>query len=448
MQQNELLEIIKSGFQKWNEYKAQAQDVKIDLSGLSLACMNLQNYDFSNCILINTDFQKCHLGKANFKNVIARESNFRKAYFNESDFENADLRDSSFKATVIRNSIFKNSLINRADFSGSNLKNSIFICANIRDSLFCSTRLDNINMIKVHFERSLFREAKFLNSEMALVKLNDSRILHTDFSNCNFENSMLYDSVFDFCQFKDCNLTKTRFTEGRLNNSKIDDTIMRGVNFRNTQLSSDVFTNCDLSNSKIFGISAWRLSLINSLQENLRISDVNEPVITIDNIEVAQFIYLLINNEKLRDVINTVTSKVVLILGRFTADRVKVLNLLREELRHKNYLPILFDFEKSPNRDLTETIMTLASFSKFVIADITDPKSIPQELTQIIPHMTSLPVQPIILTGHSEYGMFEHFKKYPWVLNLLEYSDDIDLRATVLDRIISSCENKVVELRK
>jgi len=283
---------------------------------------------------------------------------------------------------------------------------------------------------------------------MSLVKLNDSQLLFTEITNCNFNNSMLYNSIIDGCKIEKCDLTGTMFTSGKINNSEINNTILRKIDFRNTQLTADTFTKCDLSNSKIFGVSAWKLSLIDTIQEDLRISDSNEPKITIDNIEVAQFIYLLINNEKLRNIISTITSKVVLILGRFTADRMRVLNLLRDELRHKNYLPVLFDFENSPNRDITETVTTLALLSKFVIADITDPKSIPQELSQIVPHMTSLPVQPIILTGHSEYGMFEHFKKYPWVLDILEYDDDDDIKKTVLDKIISSCESKLIELRK
>jgi hypothetical protein len=49
-------------------------------------------------------------------------------------------------------------------------------------------------------------------------------------------------------------------------------------------------------------------------------------------------------------------------------------------LRRSEYLPMLFDFEKPEWRDLTETVTTLARMSRFIIADITDPKSIPQEL--------------------------------------------------------------------
>ena len=35
--------------------------------------------------------------------------------------------------------------------------------------------------------------------------------------------------------------------------------------------------------------------------------------------------------------------KTVLILGRFTAERKAVLDALRDELRKRNYLPILFE---------------------------------------------------------------------------------------------------------
>ena len=37
--------------------------------------------------------------------------------------------------------------------------------------------------------------------------------------------------------------------------------------------------------------------------------------ITVDSIEVARFVYLVLHNEKIRDVIDTITSKVVLILS-------------------------------------------------------------------------------------------------------------------------------------
>lgn len=44
-------------------------------------------------------------------------------------------------------------------------------------------------------------------------------------------------------------------------------------------------------------------------QKDLIITPSDETEITVDNIEVAQFIYLLLYNEKIRDMIGTVAKK-------------------------------------------------------------------------------------------------------------------------------------------
>jgi hypothetical protein len=93
-------------------------------------------------------------------------------------------------------------------------------------------------------------------------------------------------------------------------------------------------------------VSVWNIKVNDRTeQQNLMITDWGEPVITVDNIKVAQFIYLLLNNQEIRDVIDTITSKALLILGRFTPKRKEVLDALRNALRKCDYLPLLFDFD-------------------------------------------------------------------------------------------------------
>ena len=166
-----------------------------------------------------------------------------------------------------------------------------------------------------------------------------------------------------------------------------------------------------------------------------------------DDLEVAQFIYLLLNNQKIRKVIDTVTSKVVLILGRFTPERKAVLDAIRDALRGHDYSPVLFDFDQPASRDVTETVTLLARMSRFIIADITEPRSIPQELAFVVPDLPSVPVQPLLEGSATEYGMFEHFKRFPWVLELYRYKDRDDLLASLEAKVIAPAEAKVKELR-
>ena len=71
--------------------------------------------------------------------------------------------------------------------------------------------------------------------------------------------------------------------------------------------------------------------------------------------------------------IDTITSKAVLILGRFTEERLSVLRVIRERLRSAGLIPILFDFQKPRSKDTTGVVETVARLARFIIVDLTDP---------------------------------------------------------------------------
>jgi hypothetical protein len=223
---------------------------------------------------------------------------------------------------------------------------------------------------------------------------------------------------------------------------------INGADLSGATLIDTDLTAADLTGCRIFGISAWRLKLEGAKQQNLVITDKGESEITVDNIEVAQFIYLMLRNQKIRDVIDTITSKAVLILGRFTDERKAVLDALREELRKRNYLPILFDFDAPERQNVTETVTLLARMARFIIADLTDPSSIPQELQAIIPTVR-VPIQPLLLEGASLYSMFKDFdpRDYHWVLPVYRYKEPEQLLATLGD-VIAPAEGKAEALEK
>jgi len=86
--------------------------------------------------------------------------------------------------------------------------------------------------------------------------------------------------------------------------------------------------------------------------------------------------------------------------------------------------------------------------SRFVIADITDAKSIPQELVSIVEQLPSLPVQPILQQDCEPWAMFDHIKRYPWVLELYGYTASDEFIPRLREVVISPAEMKVIEIRK
>lgn len=61
--------------------------------------------------------------------------------------------------------------------------------------------------------------------------------------------------------------------------------------------------------------------------------------------------------------------------------------------------------------------------ARFVVADLTDARSVLQELQVVVPSNPSVPIQTIILNSQSEPGMFDFFRMYPWVLEPYLYKD-------------------------
>ena len=108
---------------------------------------------------------------------------------------------------------------------------------------------------------------------------------------------------------------------------------------------------------------------------------------------------------------------------------------------------MMFDFEKPTQRDFTETIKTLAGMSRFIIADITNPKSSPLELQATMPDYM-IPFVPIIQEDEKPFAMFQDLKqKYgEWVLDPLEYDTAQGLLDVFDEAVIAPANEKAAQL--
>jgi uncharacterized protein YjbI with pentapeptide repeats len=400
MADQEQLGILHQGVAAWNDWRRLHPKVRPDLSSTSLSWLELADADLQHCSLNDARLHYTQLNRADL---------YRAAFGNASLY-GADLRD----ARIVEAS-FAGADMTKADLRGAEISFTDFTAAhmvecNLQEAKLIGAELSKTNLFQANMKGTQLRGAKFLWANLTGVDLRDANL-----SGANLTGATFIDA--DLCG---ADLTNANLQFARLIDSKLD-----GAN---------------LSSCRVYGVSAWNLSSSGTLESDLVITPAGEVSITVDNLEVAQFLYLLLNNARIRDCIDTITSKVVLILGRFTADRLPVLHGVREALRSRGYLPLVFDFEGPSSRDITETVGTLAHLARFIIADLTDARSIPQELTTIVPNLPSVPVQPVLLTSQREYGMFEHFKRYPWVLDTLLYKDTSNLLEILPEAVISRAE--------
>jgi uncharacterized protein YjbI with pentapeptide repeats len=313
--------------------------------------------------------------------------------------------------------------LEEADLSQINLSGADLKGANLSKSIFYKTELVNASLDNAILFETDLTKANLVGATLKYVSLTGSDLSKANLSKTDLSGANLFGSDF----FR-TDLTYANLTEANI----------QRASFVETNIENAILNSC-----KIYGLSAWNTKGNAKEQADLIITPDEEACVTVDDFQVGQFIYLLLNNGNIRNAIDTITSKVVLILGRFTEERKVILDTLRDELRKRNYLPVLFDFSKPSNRDITETVSILAHLAKFVIADITDARSIPQELHVIVPHLPSVPVQPLLLDKQREYGMFEHFTSYPWVLPTYFYEDVNDAVSALSLKISPALEKKV-----
>jgi uncharacterized protein YjbI with pentapeptide repeats len=403
---------LKEGVEAWNQWRKThpivADFSEADLSRANLSDANLNEADLSRANLSDANLNEADLGQANLNGAdlgganlylaYFRGAKLQRAYLRGADLNRADLREADLRGAFFGEVVFHFANLNGANLSGANLSGADLTGADLGQA-----DLGGANLGKASLRNAILRESY----------LGDANLGATDLSGADLSGADL-----------------------------------SGADLSGARLIGTIFEQANLTGCVVYGISVWDVRLEGAIQSNLVVTPKQECAIQVDNLEVAQFVYLLLNNERIRHVIDTITSKVVLILGRFTEERKAVLDALRDELRRRDYLPVLFDFQKPDSKDLTGTVTTLANMARFIIADLTDPSSVPHELAMVVPG-TVVPVQPILSVGQREYAIFPDLRRrHHWVLEPYQYESEQSLMEHLVDGVIAPAEAKAKELRR
>jgi hypothetical protein len=332
--------------------------------------------------------------------------------------------------------------LTRANLTEANLSGADLSNVNLREAKLIGADLSRANLTGADLEVADLEGADLGGAKLGVAFLGGAYLARAIVGEAYLGGAYLGAVDLSGAYLGGADLSGANLTEADLGGANLAGADLTGAILVETNLENAILNGC-----RIYGTSAWNLMGVPRDQVDLIITPHDEPIVTVDNLEIAQFIYLLLNNQNVREVIDAITSKVVLILGRFTEERKRVLDAIREELRRNNLTPILFDFDKPASKDITGTVETLARMARFIIADLTDPSSIPHELATIVPFLRTTPVLPIMLVGSNGYSMFEDLRSYNWVLDIHEYTDGDSLISN-LPKVIAPADRMAEELRR
>jgi uncharacterized protein YjbI with pentapeptide repeats len=399
----------------WNEDEAGARKITKSelLAGLRVgpaAWYNMRGNDPVWLRVTDEDFTGENLSDYNFGLID----------FTGCRFFRAQLLRTSFSYSCIDDSDFSECVANEATFNSVQASGAKFV-----DSCLFDTRWNSANLRDVDFSLANLSLAHFSKADLSGAKLE----------RCKMTSAFVYEADLSGTNLREAHLHFTNFYGSNFRGADLTRADLSGANL----VKAD-FSAANLTSARVFGTSVWKTTVTDALQRDLIVSGLRESErIEVDNLHAAQFIHLLLSNRHVRDIVDAASAKVVLILGGFSKERKAILDDLRSGLRERNFVPIVFDDERPESRSLIETVKVLAGLSRLLIADVTDGRSVPHELSAIVSTLPSVPIQPILLAGKTAWATFESITGYRSVLPLFKYADGAHLQGS-LDHLLAICQ--------
>jgi uncharacterized protein YjbI with pentapeptide repeats len=398
MANEQQLALLKQGVEAWNKWRSLSPGIPPDLRGADLSQEDLGGINLMKASLSGVDLSGVNLMGASLSQADLRGANLSGAYLSKADLSEADLSEVNLSEAYLLEAN-----LSRVNLDGADLHWVYLGKADLSGAIAIGANLSEVDM----------RGANLIGANLIGADLRGAILIGADLQGADLSGADLGEA-----------------------------------NLMGARLLKTNFEQANLAGCLIYGISSWGLNLEAANQLNLSVAPPGEGAIAVDNLEVAQFIYFLLNHQKVREVFTSIHSNIVLILGCFqSSDRLVLLEEIRDALRQHDYLPMSVELEKSTTPELKESISTVAGMVKFIIADFTDAPHIPQELLKILQGISEVPVQPLVQVDTTHLAISDDLHEYPWMLPTYQYPSLSQAIADLKEKIIAPAQAKAQELR-
>jgi hypothetical protein len=339
---------------------------------------------------------------------------------------------------------FDKAMLNKADIGGANLR-----AADLSGANLFGADLNGADLNTADLKGADLTKANLSGADLTWANLNGANLSEAKLGGADLCNADVRNATLRGADFANANLSQARLRRADLTSANFSGANLIDADLSEASLVRTQFQAATMTGAKVYGASVWDVKTDEETkQTGLIITPHDQPAVMVDDLQVAQFIYLLLDREKIRNVIDTVTRKGVLLLGRFGDGGLALLQALAAWLRRPEnggYLPLLFDFPRPESKTYTDTIRTLASLARFVIVDLSGP-SVPQEITATV-DLYEIPFVPVLDNKRKDWSMFRDFLVKERVLEPVRFTDQDHLLELLAEEVITPAE-KLIEKRQ
>jgi uncharacterized protein YjbI with pentapeptide repeats len=377
-------DILEQGVEAWNQWRKEHAEKRPDLSKAFLMEADLRKANLSGANLREANLREADLSEADLSGANFREANLTSARLFDTNLRDADMSHTSLKHASLSRASLRRANLSGADLSCSDLIGAYFREADLHDADLSGAYLQGADLIGADLSRANLRDADLIGADLSGARLTGACL-------------------------SDANLTRAKLSGTDLGGADLSGADLTESIFVKTNLAHASLTNCAMSATAVGDVYVE-----GARQDNLVIRLPHQPTITVDHLEVAQFICLLLNHQQLRQVLHVVTPRGVLLLGRCDESGQEVMQAIAAKLREGHYLPISLSGKRPADCDYVETVKMLAGLSRFIIADLSGP-TVPQDLYAIAAQV-KIPFVPLIQVSSKSSALASALFASPWVV--------------------------------
>src|SRR6266566_1076261 len=134
--------------------------------------------------------------------------------------------------------------------------------------------------------------------DLSEANLSTANLSAADLSRANLTGANLVTAHLCRADLTGADLSHANLMAANLTGANLMAANLTGADLSRATLVSTNCTKAILTDCRIYGISAWDVELQGATQNSLIIAGHEQPLISVDNLKIAQFIYLLLNNQE------------------------------------------------------------------------------------------------------------------------------------------------------